>query len=188
MVFKFFFSLLFISSLVLAQTTLDLDQQIQDMMNRQRDLIESMMKDEDEFNKRVEQLFEKLHKQGAFGSLNKKLFEFRNSVVNTKWVEVENKKKLIIDLDPKEDKVNIDIKSGIITIKGKKKVMNKFKGQKDSYGHSMHNFQKSLSLPNDIDQTSAKFKTENGKIVVVFDKLGMKKVPLQKIKTKGKNI
>jgi len=188
MKFKLLALFFFITSLCFGQTTLDFDQRFQDMMKQQRDLIDSVMKDEKEFNQQMEKLFERLQKQGAFGGLNQRLFQFRNSYVKSKWVDDKDKMKLVLDLNPKEDKVNIDISSGVISVKGKEKVMNKFKGAKDSYSYSLHNFQQSFSIPKNVDHSSANFKSEDGKIVIEFNKLTTKKVPLKNFKSKKKAI
>ncbi|EQC51407.1 Hsp20/alpha crystallin family protein [Bacteriovorax sp. DB6_IX] len=176
------------SSLCVSAQTADLDQQFQDIMNRQRDLINSMLKDEEEFNQRVEKLMEKLRKQGAFGNLNHQLFKYGHTYIKTNWVQTKEHKKLIIALNPNKDKVNIDIKDGVLTIKGEKVIENKFLGQKDSYSVSKQQFQQSIQLPGDIIESSAKFGVEQEKIVVTFKKLAQKRVPLKKIKARDVKI
>jgi HSP20 family molecular chaperone IbpA len=173
---------------VFSQTNLDLDTEVKEMIQRQRELINSMMKDQEDFDKHVKKLFERLQKQGAFQGLNQRLFQFTNAAVKTTWIEEGKRKKLVLDLDPKKDKVNIDINDGSITIKGQRTIMDKFKGSKNSYSQSVHSFQQSLTIPHDVDESSAQFKSENGKVVIVFNKKTLKKSPIKNLKTKGKSI
>lgn len=187
MIFKYIF-LFFISLQVFSQDMIDINQQVEQMMERQRELINSMMKDQEDFDKHVQKLFDRLQKQGAFSGLNQRLFQFTNAAVKTTWVEEGEKKKLVIDLDPKKDKVNIDINSGAIRIKGERTIMDKFKGTKNSYSQSTHSFSQSMTIPHDVDESSAQFKSEKGKVVIVFNKKVRKKTPVKNLKTKGKSI
>lgn len=188
MKFKILFLTIFFSIQVLAQTSVDIDQQVKDMIARQRKLVDTMMKDQQDFDKHIKKLFERLQKQGAFKSFNQRIFDFSNSAVKTAWHETKNEKKLVIDLDAKNDKVSIKIDSGVVNIKGKRKVMSKFGHDKSSYGERIINIEQTMTIPNDVVVSSAKFTNEKGKVVIVFSKKPLVKKPVTKLKTKAKSI
>lgn len=150
----------------------DIESQVQEMMQRQRRMLDTLMKDRSQFDEYVKELFKRMENEGAF-QMPRGNFRFDQSTLKTKWTESDDSRVLIVYTSSKDDKVNIDIKDGLITLSGSKTIKENLTGntQASSYSTRTYNFQKSLSIPGDVDVESVKFKSQEGHLHIVFKKL-----------------
>ena len=151
--------------------------------------------DQSDFDKRIQKLFDRLQKQGAFPP-HRNLFDLSQSQINSYWQKKGSKERYVIELGSPDDKLDIDIKNGVINISGTKVVTNKFQGKDSgsSYSQRSYKFSKTENIPPHLDAQSAKFLNESGKLVIEFTfksvKGGKRNTDKRnfKIKDKGKDI
>jgi HSP20 family molecular chaperone IbpA len=112
--------------------------------------------------------------QDLFGDMEKEMAEamkeatagdYFPSTINPnfgmEWKESASGRSLFITPQSKDQKLEIDTKPNIVTIKGESE-------QKSAQGVSRSSFQNSFSVPEDVDGTKVKMSQKEGKIVMEF--------------------
>lgn len=112
--------------------------------------------------------------QDLFGDMEKEMAEamkeatagdYFPSTINPnfgmEWEESKTGRSLFITPQSKDQKLEIDTKPNIVTIKGESE-------QKTPNGVSRSTFQNSFSVPEDVDGTKVKMSQKEGKIVMEF--------------------
>lgn len=79
----------------------------------------------------------------------------------TEWNESASGRTLVITPSSPEQKLDIDVTNGMVTIKGKSEI-------KNGNNVSVSNFQNSFSVPADCDFSKVKIDQKDGKILVQF--------------------
>ncbi len=132
-----------------------------------RKMLENLMHgrhDENLFGE-MEKLFEETMKEaGATSS-----FSFTmGQNVETEWQENEKGRTLLITPQTKDQKLDINVNGGMVTIKGTSENVN---------------FQNSFSVPQDCDSGKVKMDQKEGKIVMFFPWLSLERKPMPKTKS-----
>ena len=97
----------------------------------------------------------------------------RNPNFGMEWQQTKSGRILIITPQSKEQKLEIDTKPEIVTIKGKSE-------QKSAQGLSVSEFSNSFSVPEDCDGSRVKMSQQGGKIVMEFPYKSMQSVTVPK--------
>lgn len=79
----------------------------------------------------------------------------------TSWVEGEKGRTLLITPKDPEQKLDINVENGLISIKGKEE-------RKTEFGTSIRSFANSFSVPHDVDPSKVEISQKEGKILVSF--------------------
>lgn len=131
----------------------------EEMHRRMRDkLLRGIGPDQDLF-KDMEQMFEDSMSDSFVGSSN----------FTTEWTESSNGKTLVITPKDPSEQLDIDIKNGMVTIKGKSE-------SKDGNSSFVSNFSNSFSVPSECDANNVKTVQKDGKILLEFPFRGVKKI------------
>lgn len=166
------------TNITFAQNTNDeqLKRQIDEVMKARDEMLKSLMDDSfsGEFEKRMEDIMKRF---GGIGPGNP--FDQSDSLAigSYNWEETPTEKILKIKVTQSKDQpLDIKIENGMISIKGIAETVN---GTGINKIKSRINFQKSFSLPTDIDQTNPEFKNNEklGELWITFKKIMSKKSP-----------
>ncbi len=141
------------------------------MIQEQRKMLEMMDSDQGAFDGYVNQMLDRL-RGNAFGTFDGDMFQLQKDSIRTYWHERATE--YIFNIEYKDgDNVDIDIKDGMITLKGMqiKEIKNE-KGQ--VVNKSQSSFQRSVSIPALADTSNPEFKNEKNTIKIIFKKKGAK--------------
>lgn len=135
--------------------------------------------------KMLDNLFNGTHDESLFSDMDK-LFEDAmkesfgshfsysyGSKVKTNWEETSSGRTLSITPETPEQKLDINVQNGMVTIKGKSEV-------KTAQGISSSDFSSSFSIPQDVDGTKVRMDQKDGKIVIFFPWKTVKEVAPKK--------
>jgi HSP20 family molecular chaperone IbpA len=163
--------LIFFSFNIFAQSVND----INDIMEMQRKMLERMSERNTDFDKRVQEMMKKFQNMGAIRG-----FQMRADI-NTFWKKENDHYVYYIEIG-NNDNVDLDIKGGMITISGKMK--------KQANGQDLvYSFNKSESIPKEAIESSAKISKQDNYLVVKFKLDPKYKTGLPSVKLpKGKDI
>ena len=108
----------------------------------------------------MEEMFNDAMKESFGGSSS---FSFSNDAQNfeTEWQESSAGRTLLITPQTKDQKLDINVQSEMVTIKGKSEI-------KTPNGVTVSDFHNSFSIPQDCDSGKVKMDQKNGKIVMFF--------------------
>lgn len=178
----FLISFIFYSNITFAQNANDeqIKRQIDEVMKARDEMLKSLMDDSfsGEFEKRMEDIMKRFGGIGpGFGQGNP--FDQSDSLAigSYNWEESPTEKILKIKVTQSKDQpLDIKIENGMISIKG---IAETLSGTGANKIKSRINFQKSFSLPTDIDQTNPEFKNKDklGELWITFKKIMSKKSP-----------
>ncbi len=136
--------------------------------------------------KMLDNLLKGTHDENLFGDLDKLMedamkdagggsafsFSFGQNV-ETEWQESSAGRTLLITPQTKDQKLDINVADGMVTIKGKTE-------NKSAQGIAVSDFQNSFSIPQDCDSGKVKMDQKDGKIVMFFPWIVAKKVSPKK--------
>jgi len=171
-----------------AQTSREdqMQRQIDEIMKAREEMLKSLMDDSfsGEMEKRMEEMMKRFGGTGFGGGFG---FDQMNSISvgSYDWDETDTHKILKIKITQSKDKpLDIKIENGMISIKG---IAESVSGTGKNKVTSHMNFQKSFSLPSDIDQNNPEFinKEKEGEMWIKFKRLTGRSVikPNSKLKT-----
>lgn len=171
---NFLILLLFFSTAVSAQSRPDqMQQQIEEIMKAREELLRSLMDGSNmgDFDKRMEEMMKRF---GGIAGLDSSFDAFDSPVVGEyDWQETEKEKILKIKIKQVKDRpLDIKIEQGMIKIKGDVEAT---QGSGNNVVKRVMKFERSFSLPNDIDQTNPVFENKKDDLLVKFKKLAMDK-------------
>lgn len=170
---KILFVIFFLSFHAVAQTQSEQDQmnsQIQEIMKARAEMLKALMDDtgNGSLEKHLLEMMKNFDKDDDFG-----FGDMGGPIVGEyDWIENETSKTLKIKVKQiKDHPLDIKIQKGEIKIKGdveavegsgKRKVTRKI------------NFERSFTLPDDVDQTNPEFENKGGEMLIKFKKLSNK--------------
>lgn len=165
---------------------IQMQKQVEEIMKARDEMLKSLMDDSfsGEFEKRMEDMMKRFG-GSAFGNGGNGFgFDQVNSISvgSYDWDETDTHKILKIKVTQSKDKpLDIKIENGMISLKG---VAESVSGTGKNKVTSHMNFQKSFSLPTDIDQNNPEFinKDKEGEMWIKFKRIAGKNV----IKSGGK--
>lgn len=171
---NFLILLLFFSTAVSAQSRPDqMQQQIEEIMKAREELLRSLMDGSNmgDFDKRMEEMMKRF---GGIAGLDSSFDAFDSPVVGEyDWQETEKEKILKIKIKQVKDRpLDIKIEQGMIKIKGDVEAT---QGSGNNVVKRVMKFERSFSLPIDIDQTNPVFENKKDDLLVKFKKLAMDK-------------
>jgi HSP20 family molecular chaperone IbpA len=109
----------------------------------------------------------------SFTNINS--MSFGSSRFQSEWIHSKDSKTLVITPQREGQELNIDVKNGAITIKGKSE-------SKSAHGTSVSSFSNSFSVPYGCDESKVNISQEEGKILVNFPCKGTANVDYKKPK------
>lgn len=151
---------------------------IEDMRARHREMMKGLLNDDQDFGSLFKQMEERLNAQG-FGDVFSDRF---NPIVGEyDWLEDENSRTLKLKVTQIKDKpLDIKIEKRMLSVKGNvESVQETPNGKSKSIVH----FERSFSIPDDVDAENPSFENKGGEFHVRFPKLKnalLKKVPSPK--------
>ena len=109
-----------LSIFLIFQTSFAMDEQavieqMRQLMEKQQKIFDQMM-DNNQFDDRVDKMFQKLRDKGAFEN---NLFQHRSSIPYV-WEELGEKVVCRIEVNPEQDELDINIENGFINLSVKK--------------------------------------------------------------------
>lgn len=183
---KFTFSFLFLLNICLntsfGQTRSDeMSKQIEEIM-RARDEMFKMLLDDNSMGsleKKMEEMIKRFDQTGAFD-----LSALSTSDIGEyDWIDTPTHKILKLKIKQAKDQpLDIKIEQGMIRLKGQTE--SKI-GSGKSVSKSIVNFERSFSIPQDVDQTNPEFENKDGEVHIKFKKLSSVK-KMSNPKNKGK--
>jgi HSP20 family molecular chaperone IbpA len=159
-----------ISSVVFAQTNQD-DQfarQIEEVMKAREEMLKMLMDDSNGANleKRMMDMMKQFNQHG----LDNVFDQSPGTVVGEyDWVESDKYKTLKLKVTQvKDHPLDIKIEKGMIKFKGN---VESVSGQGKNKTKQRISFERSFSLPDDVDQTNPEFENKGGELLIKFKKL-----------------
>ncbi len=122
--------------------------------------------DEDLFRD-MDKLMEEAMQESGFS------YSFGAQNFETEWSESAQGRTLLITPQSKDQKLDINVASEMVTIKGKSE-------NKTPSGTTVSDFQNSFSIPQDCDSAKVKMDQKDGKIVMFFPWRSVKKISPKK--------
>ncbi len=171
---KILLLLTFLCANLHAQTQQDqFNKQIEEVMKAREEMLKALMNDSmsGDFESRMEEIMKRFGQAGGFGMG----FEDMDSPVVGEYDWLENEKEKILKIKVKQVKdrpLDIKIEKGMIKIKGD--VETTQGTGKNTVKRSMK-FERSFSLPNDVDQTNPLFENKGEDLLIKFKKLSADK-------------
>lgn len=143
-------------------------KQIEEIMKAREEMLKSLMDGNGDMEQKMMEMMRKFSQQGGMPGFD--IGELEGPVVGEyDWIITDTQKILKIKVKQIKDKpLDIKIEKGMVKIKGdvestqgtgKKKVVRKV------------NFERSFSLPDDVDQTSPEFENKDGEFLIKFKRL-----------------
>lgn len=143
-------------------------KQIEEIMKAREEMLKSLMDGNGDMEQKMMEMMRKFSQQGGMPGFD--IGELEGPVVGEyDWIVTDTQKILKIKVKQIKDKpLDIKIEKGMVKIKGdvestqgtgKKKVVRKV------------NFERSFSLPDDVDQTSPEFENKDGEFLIKFKRL-----------------
>ncbi len=148
----------------------DFLKMVEEMQKRQREMIRSLFNDDGSFGKSFDDM-EKEFDQFGFGDS----FGLKNNPIvgEYDWVDDGQNKTLKLKVTQVKDRpLDIKIKDGMIHLKGIVESVEK-------NSKSVVSFQRSFSIPLDVDQNNPSFESKEGEILIKFPKLNKTSSPLK---------
>lgn len=148
----------------------EFQKQIQEIMKAREEMLNSLMDGNGDMEKKMMEMMERFSKQSGMPDFDIEGFE--GPVVGEyDWIISENQKILKIKVKQIKDRpLDIKIEKGMIKIKGDVETI---QGSGKNKVTKKINFERSFSLPNDIDQTSPEFENTEGEVLIKFKRLGV---------------
>lgn len=170
-------TLVFSSVNTYAQSSQDI---MEEFMKMRKEMLDSIMSDSfngDDFEGRVMEMMKQMDKQMGQGRPMDAWPDIHDSfnLGGANWTESETHRVLTVKVKQIKDKpLDIKIQNGMITLKGQ---------TESSVGNSksISNFQKSYSIPSDVDQSNPEFENSADQILIKFKKLNQSKIVKKKV-------
>ena len=161
--------------------------QKRDSQSAEMERIQKHMQMREEIHRKMlDNLLKGTHDESLFGDMEKLMEDvmkdagtssaFSFSVgqnVETEWQESAAGRTLLITPQTKDQKLDINVADGMVTIKGKTE-------NKSPQGIAVSDFQNSFSIPQDCDSGKVKMDQKDGKIVMFFPWIAVKKISPKK--------
>lgn len=149
-------------TLVFSQVYCQSDDPVFKQLQQMREEMMKQMNSNDSFDAEVQKLFQRMQKMGQIQGLPGRFYQ---GVSNIEYFWKDDKT-LVIKVS-KDDEINVDVKDGMVLLKGTKvsKTQNSF---------SKSTFTQSIQLRPTLDPTSVEMKMDQGNIVLSFKLKGPK--------------
>lgn len=147
-------------------------KQIEEIMKAREEMLNSLINGNGDMEQKMMEMMRRFSQQGGLPGFD--IGELEGPVVGEyDWIVTDTQKILKIKVKQIKDKpLDIKIEKGMVKIKGdvessqgtgKKKIVRKV------------NFERSFSLPDDVDQTSPEFENKDGEFLIKFKRLATAK-------------
>lgn len=147
-------------------------KQVEEIMKAREEMLKSLMDDNGDMEQKMMEMMRRFSQQGGMPGFD--IGELEGPVVGEyDWIVNDTQKILKIKVKQiKDHPLDIKIEKGMVKIKGdvestqgtgKNKVVKKV------------NFERSFSLPDDVDQTSPEFENKGGEFLIKFKRLATAK-------------
>jgi HSP20 family molecular chaperone IbpA len=156
--------LVFSSSNLWAQSSSEMEKQLEEIMKAREEMFKMLMDDSsfDSFDKRFENMVKKFQQAGGFG-----LEQSDDPIVGEyDWLKTPTHKILKLKVKQVKDKpLDIKIENGMIRLKGDVETID---GEGQNTVKRKVSFQRAFSLPDDVDQTNPEFENKEGSLLIKF--------------------
>lgn len=143
-------------------------KQIEEIMKAREEMLQSLLDGNGDMEQKMMEMMKRFSQQGAMPGFD--IGELEGPVVGEyDWIVTDTQKILKIKVKQIKDKpLDIKIEKGMVKIKGdvestqgtgKKRIVRKV------------NFERSFSLPDDVDQTNPEFENKGGEFLIKFKRL-----------------
>lgn len=170
-------TLVFSSLNTYAQSSQDI---MEEFMKMRKEMFDSIMSDSfngDDFEGRVMEMMKQMDQQMGQGKAIDSWPNISDSfnLGGANWTESETHRVLTVKVKQIKDKpLDIKIQNGMVTLKGQTESV-------AGNSKSISNFQKSYSIPSDVDQTNPEFENSTDQILIKFKKLNQSKTIKKKV-------
>ncbi|EPZ50695.1 hypothetical protein M902_3129 [Bacteriovorax sp. BAL6_X] len=127
-----------------------------DQIMQMRDEMMKQMQAGDSFDAEIQKMFERMQKMGQIQGLPDRLNHHVN-MVEYFWQDADT----LVVKATKDDEVNIEVKEGLVVIKGQKVI-------KSPNGISKSSFTQSVPIRAGLDSTTVKMSVKDGNIILDF--------------------
>lgn len=169
-----FFVILFSTNVYAQSGQEQFDKQVEEIMRAREEMLKALMNDSmsGDFESRMLEIMKRFGDASSFGSA---FDQFDSPVVGEyDWTENDKEKILKIKVKQVKDKpLDIKIEKGMIKIKGDVETT---QGSGKNVVKRAMKFEKSFSLPNDIDQSNPLFENKGENLLIKFKKLASNKI------------
>jgi HSP20 family molecular chaperone IbpA len=174
-IFSYFLFFLFLNNNAFSQTAADRDEQIRReleiMMKARDEMLRSLLDDSafNDFDKRFEDMIKRFNLKdfdlNGFDTDGKILGEYD-------WQETNIERIFLLKVKQIKDKpLDIKIEKGKIHLKGDVEVSSEENNHSKKRQNSHIHFERSISIPEDVDQTNPSFDNKEGVLYIKFKKL-----------------
>ena len=150
----------------------EFQKQVEEIMKAREEMLKSLIEGNGDMEQKMLEMMKRFSQQGGLPGFD--IGELEGPVVGEyDWIVTDTQKILKIKVKQIKDKpLDIKIEKGMVKIKGdvestqgtgKKKVVRKV------------NFERTFSLPDDVDQTSPEFENKDGEFLIKFKRLAAAK-------------
>lgn len=169
---KILLLMIFLSANIFSNNALGQDEefrkQIQEIMKAREEMLNTLMNGNGDIEQKMREMMDRFSQQGGMPGFD--IGELEGPVVGEyDWIVSEKEKILKIKVKQIKDRpLDIKIENGMIKIKGDVETVQSSGKNKTI---KKVNFERSFSLPDDVDQTSPEFENVEGALLVKFKRL-----------------
>ena len=142
-------------------------------MKAREEMLTCLMNGNGDIEKKMQEMIKRFSQQGGMSGLDFDDFEGPN-VGESDWITTEKQKILKIKVKQIKDRpLDIKIEKGTVKIKGE---VESVSGSGNNKSVKKVNFEQTISIPKDVDQTSPEFENLDGEVLIKFNRLQSSKV------------
>jgi HSP20 family molecular chaperone IbpA len=171
----FLFLILIFHSIVFAESKVDREEQIkrqlEEMLRARDEMLRSLLDDSafSDFDTKFEDMIKRFNLQNfdhsGFDTDEKILGEYD-------WQESESERTFVLKVKQIKDRpLDIKIEKGKIMLKGDVEAVSELKGHLKKKNITKIHFERSISIPPDVDQSNPTFENKDGVLFIKFKKL-----------------
>lgn len=146
----------------------EFQKQIEEIMKAREEMLNSLMNGNGDMEQKMMEMMKRFSQQGGMPGFD--IGELEGPVVGEyDWITTDTQKILKIKVKQIKDRpLDIKIEKGMIKIKGD---VESTQGSGKNKVFRKVNFERSFSLPDDVDQTSPEFENKGGEFLIKFKRL-----------------
>ena len=140
----------------------EFQKQIEEIMKAREEMLNSLMNGNGDIEKKMQEMLKRFSQQGGLSDFD--FDEFGDSKLSRPdWIINDLEKTLVIKVKQIKDRpLEFKIEKGILNIKG---------DIEGTQGAGKNKFEQSISLPDDIDQSSPEYENKEGEVRIKFKRL-----------------
>ena len=146
----------------------EFQKQIEEIMKSREEMLNSLMNGHGDIEKKMMEMMKRFSQQSSLPGFD--IGEFEGPVVGEyDWIVTDRQRILKIKVKQvKDSPLDIKIEKGMIKIKGNVESVERH-GKSKSI--KKVNFERSFSIPDDVDQTNPEFENKEGEVLIKFKRL-----------------